>query len=46
MLSSAVSTAVEELDLVDRAVRTTLTACPVVGDDDDDRVVQLARLVK
>lgn len=41
-----VDVAVEELDLVDRAVGATLAAGPVIGDHHDDGVVQLARLLQ
>ena len=38
--------AVEEAPLVERAVRTALAAGAVVGDHDDDGVVELARLLE
>src|SRR5208283_4173628 len=41
-LFDGVDVAVEELALVDRSVWTALTAGAVVGDHDDDGVVQLA----
>ena len=37
---------VEELVLVERAVRAALAAGAVVGDDDDDRVVELPGLLE
>ncbi len=45
-LLDGVDVPVEELDLVDRAVRTALAAGSVVGDDDDDGVVELTRLLE
>src|SRR5262245_19367853 len=41
-----VDDAVEELHLVDGAVWTAFAARSVVADDDDDRVVELARLLE
>jgi len=41
-----VDVAVEEFDLVDRSVGTALATGTVVGDDHDDRVVELTRLIQ
>ncbi len=46
VLLDRVGDAVEELVLVDGAVRPALAARAVVGDEDDDRVLELARLLE
>ena len=46
VLLEVVGHVVEELVLVHRAVRSALGAGPVVGDDHDDGVVQLAQVVQ
>jgi hypothetical protein len=46
VLRDVVRDAVEELVLVERAVRAALAAGAVIGDDDDDRVVELLGLLQ
>ena len=46
VLRQIVGDPVDHLHLVDRAIRAAFAARPVVGDDDDHRVVQLAHLLE